>query len=140
MFVVAGSRGPRDTSGASSGGSEMHRLITLLGRFGKRISCGFILLAAIAAAVQFVSPRALIHETLPDPAQSAVALPPPQETRRHELPSAESLELGRILFHREWRPRDPRSHGGDGLGPVFNESSCVACHNQGGAGGAGPAD
>ena len=30
------------------------------------------------------------------------------------------------------------AHGGDGLGPVFNDSSCVACHNQGGAGGAGP--
>jgi CxxC motif-containing protein (DUF1111 family) len=27
--------------------------------------------------------------------------------------------------------------GGDGLGPLFNESSCVACHNQGGVGGGG---
>ncbi|HEY3965193.1 MAG TPA: di-heme oxidoredictase family protein, partial [Planctomycetaceae bacterium] len=33
----------------------------------------------------------------------------------------------------------PRSHGGDGLGPVFNDTSCVACHNQGGTGGGGPA-
>ena len=30
--------------------------------------------------------------------------------------------------------------GGDGLGPVFNASSCVECHNQGGVGGGGPAD
>lgn len=44
---------------------------------------------------------------------------------------------GRELFVREWQPHDPRSHGGDGLGPVFNESSCVACHNQGGMGGGG---
>src|SRR5437899_507641 len=44
---------------------------------------------------------------------------------------------GREIFLREWLPNDPRSHGGDGLGPVFNESSCVACHNQGGVGGAG---
>jgi CxxC motif-containing protein (DUF1111 family) len=29
------------------------------------------------------------------------------------------------------------SHNGDGLGPVFNEASCVACHNQGGSGGGG---
>ena len=46
---------------------------------------------------------------------------------------------GRELFLREWIPSDSRSAGGDGLGPVFNETSCVACHNQGGAGGAGPA-
>ena len=46
---------------------------------------------------------------------------------------------GKELFAREWIAGDPRSHGGDGLGPVFNDTSCVACHNQGGAGGGGPA-
>ncbi len=45
---------------------------------------------------------------------------------------------GAELFQREWLPGDTRSHGGDGLGPVFNDSSCVACHNQGGVGGGGP--
>ena len=45
---------------------------------------------------------------------------------------------GAELFAREWIPGDTRSHGGDGLGPLFNDSSCVACHNQGGNGGAGP--
>ena len=44
---------------------------------------------------------------------------------------------GRELFNREWIANDPRSHGGDGLGPVFNETSCVGCHNQGGVGGSG---
>lgn len=44
---------------------------------------------------------------------------------------------GREIFLREWLPNDPRSHGGDGLGPMFNETSCVACHNQGGVGGSG---
>jgi CxxC motif-containing protein (DUF1111 family) len=44
---------------------------------------------------------------------------------------------GKELFHREWIPNDPRARGGDGLGPVFNESSCVSCHNQGGSGGGG---
>ncbi len=30
------------------------------------------------------------------------------------------------------------SHGGNGLGPVFNATSCVACHGLGAPGGAGP--
>jgi CxxC motif-containing protein (DUF1111 family) len=46
---------------------------------------------------------------------------------------------GRELFTREWRPRDSRSKNGDGLGPMFNDTSCVGCHNQGGAGGGGSA-
>lgn len=52
---------------------------------------------------------------------------------------ANSSSLGRELFLREWAPGDPRSHGGDGLGPLYNDTSCVACHNLGGPGGAGPA-
>jgi CxxC motif-containing protein (DUF1111 family) len=44
------------------------------------------------------------------------------------------------LFERVWVKDDPRAHGGDGLGPVFNGSSCVACHHLGGAGGAGGND
>src|SRR5438132_10492432 len=51
---------------------------------------------------------------------------------------ADSVAVGYELFNREWLPNDPRSHGGDGLGPVYNDSSCVACHNSGGSGGAGP--
>ncbi|MCB9675551.1 MAG: hypothetical protein H6737_10570 [Alphaproteobacteria bacterium] len=46
---------------------------------------------------------------------------------------------GAELFARQWVEADPRSAGGDGLGPTYNDSSCTACHNQGGAGGAGPA-
>ncbi len=45
---------------------------------------------------------------------------------------------GRELFTREWLPGDPGAHQGDGLGPMYNDTSCVACHNQGGVGGAGP--
>jgi CxxC motif-containing protein (DUF1111 family) len=44
--------------------------------------------------------------------------------------------LGRELFVRTWEPYDPRT-GGDGLGPMFNATSCVACHALGGVGGAG---
>jgi hypothetical protein len=54
-------------------------------------------------------------------------------------PSREQLKLGLDLFTHEWQPHDPRCHGGDGLGPVYNATSCVACHGQGGPGGAGPA-
>jgi CxxC motif-containing protein (DUF1111 family) len=47
---------------------------------------------------------------------------------------------GRRLFCREWLPGGSRpvDAPGDGLGPVYNESSCVACHYQGGPGGSGP--
>jgi RNA polymerase sigma factor (sigma-70 family) len=45
---------------------------------------------------------------------------------------------GEVLFVKEWVPNDPRSHAGDGLGPVYNETSCVACHGLGSPGGAGP--
>jgi CxxC motif-containing protein (DUF1111 family) len=44
---------------------------------------------------------------------------------------------GEVLFKHEWKPKDPLTPNGDGLGPVFNETSCVACHNQAGPGGAG---
>src|SRR5262249_27820854 len=46
-------------------------------------------------------------------------------------------EAGKVLFKHQWTPNDPLCNGGDGLGPVFNANSCVACHHQGGDGGAG---
>ena len=46
---------------------------------------------------------------------------------------------GRGLFEREFAP-GKTAEGGDGLGPVFNHHSCVACHALGGTGGAGPVD
>src|SRR4029078_1754799 len=50
---------------------------------------------------------------------------------------AEMKAAGQRLFEHEWTKNDPLA-GGDGLGPVFNASSCVACHFQGGGGGGGP--
>lgn len=66
-------------------------------------------------------------------------LSPPSEA------SAETVRQGRELFLHEWRStspgavdRDPLvAATGDGLGPVFNARSCVACHSQPGVGGAG---
>lgn len=50
------------------------------------------------------------------------------------------VERGRALFKHAWTPNDSRSRAGDGLGPVFNAVSCVACHDRGGPGGAGGTD
>ncbi len=44
---------------------------------------------------------------------------------------------GEVLFRHDWQPNDPLCPQGDGLGPVYNATSCVACHHQGGAGGSG---
>jgi CxxC motif-containing protein (DUF1111 family) len=44
---------------------------------------------------------------------------------------------GEVLFKRDWKPRDARCPDGDGLGPVFNATSCVACHHQVRTGGGG---
>ena len=46
---------------------------------------------------------------------------------------------GRELFVRDWsKPDSKPTPGGDGLGPMYNDVSCVACHQQGGTGGGGP--
>ena len=53
-------------------------------------------------------------------------------------PAPESIARGRQLFEHQWVVDDGLARGGDGLGPVFNATSCVACHSQGGVGGGGP--
>ena len=47
------------------------------------------------------------------------------------------VQAGQTLFLHAWQTNDPLTAGGDGLGPVYNADSCVACHRQGGAGGGG---
>jgi CxxC motif-containing protein (DUF1111 family) len=54
-----------------------------------------------------------------------------------DRPATEVVALGRTLFQRSWKPQDIHCYNGDGLGPVYNETSCVACHNLGGSGGGG---
>src|SRR5262249_19011025 len=44
---------------------------------------------------------------------------------------------GKELFEKSWEPGKPSPTGGDGLGPLYNETSCVGCHNLGGTGGGG---
>jgi CxxC motif-containing protein (DUF1111 family) len=63
-----------------------------------------------------------------------------------KAPRASVVEAGRELFTLNFaRPGDAQlNHGlskqGNGLGPVFNGTSCAACHRQGGIGGAGGLD
>lgn len=71
----------------------------------------------------------------------ASRLAPAADLPEDEL--SEQLTLGRKLFMHDWsRPEswdasaEPGS-GGDGLGPMYNAASCVACHSLGGIGGAG---
>lgn len=47
---------------------------------------------------------------------------------------------GRELFVHAWTAGDPLAGGGNGLGPLFNDTSCAGCHAQGGVGGAGGPD
>jgi RNA polymerase sigma factor (sigma-70 family) len=80
-----------------------------------------------------------------DPSAGPFSRSPPPPGRSLSLaapsrPSEKTLSTGRELFARSWVKNDQRGHGGDGLGPVFNGRSCVACHNLGGPGGAGAAD
>jgi CxxC motif-containing protein (DUF1111 family) len=58
---------------------------------------------------------------------------PPQQT---PLDPA-LVQAGQVLFNHDWVPNDPLCAAGDGLGPVYNATSCVACHKQGGVGGSG---
>jgi len=57
---------------------------------------------------------------------------------RWNRPTDAQVAYGRTLFEHKWTQNDPLSGDGDGLGPVFNATSCVECHFQGAVGGAGP--
>lgn len=61
---------------------------------------------------------------------------PGMPVRRAPHASAPVKQAGLTIFEHEWRQGDPLAKG-DGLGPVFNERSCAACHFQGGVGGGG---
>jgi CxxC motif-containing protein (DUF1111 family) len=54
-----------------------------------------------------------------------------------ETSTPNRVSEGRVLFLTDWTAAGREASRGDGLGPVFNERSCVACHGQGGVGGAG---
>jgi CxxC motif-containing protein (DUF1111 family) len=61
---------------------------------------------------------------------------PGMPVRRAPYANDQIKTAGLTIFEHEWSQGDPLAKG-DGLGPVFNERSCVACHFQGGVGGGG---
>jgi CxxC motif-containing protein (DUF1111 family) len=93
--------------------------------------------AAIAAPLTDTptEPAEAIAEDQPDRQAKGAATPPVAAAAPRD-----ERTLGEVLFAKEWVPQDPMSHGGNGLGPVYNATSCVACHGLGGPGGAGPDD
>ena len=42
---------------------------------------------------------------------------------------------GEKLFAKKWEPGESLYEGADGVGPLFNDNSCLACHSQAGVGG-----
>ena len=71
-----------------------------------------------------------------------LSLPPLVRLATWTSPAPQPVDLaaaakGHELFEHVWTPNDPLAGTGDGLGPVFNASSCLACHRQGGIGGSG---
>jgi CxxC motif-containing protein (DUF1111 family) len=56
---------------------------------------------------------------------------------RKQALDPQTVQAGQTLFVHQWKAKDPLTGGGDGLGPVYNADSCVACHNQAGPGGGG---
>jgi CxxC motif-containing protein (DUF1111 family) len=97
----------------------------------------------LSVIVVVIGERAFI-----DRSQSAAAEPTARASRRPaplmpvdpdlSLPlDPASVRAGEELFRHEWAPHDPQTPDGDGIGPVYNATSCVACHGQGGPGGSG---
>ncbi|MCP5085782.1 MAG: c-type cytochrome [Rhodobacteraceae bacterium] len=81
----------------------------------------------------------------PEPGENVPAggatTPRSQDDRVFSAPSANlsqdrevDFKLGRALFHRPWSPAQGLSTPSDGLGPLFNARSCVACHIRDGRG------
>ncbi|HWE36272.1 MAG TPA: di-heme oxidoredictase family protein [Isosphaeraceae bacterium] len=78
---------------------------------------------AIGAVVLAIAAGAVAAGAGPRHRKAAQAVPPDAE--------------GRHLFLKLWPVGEASPTGGDGLGPLYNEGSCVACHHVGGLGGAG---
>lgn len=97
---------------------------------------------AFAFALALTRVRVLVVAAAFAVVSCAACAPPP---RAAPIPAAaaaaaiDDREHGRALFTHNWVVGDAWSAAGDGLGPHFNATSCVACHGQGGIGGSGAA-
>jgi CxxC motif-containing protein (DUF1111 family) len=113
-------------------GSLVPLAVLLLGALGVSLLSTHVP-AGSFAAISLARPSAAATSRLP-------AIPPDlvRPAPRQELAALDGIALGEALFRKEWLPHQPLNPGSDGLGPVYNERSCVACHYQGGVGGGGP--
>lgn len=97
----------------------------------------WILLPALAIAILFVvlagGPirRAFFAEP-PKAETSRNAFAPHKDDVPPELGTA--FARGTLMFTTEWIPFNKRNVRFDGLGPVFNQTSCIGCHVNGGRG------
>jgi CxxC motif-containing protein (DUF1111 family) len=89
----------------------------------------FAIVPPVGVAIAWVKARARAGVR---PGRQAAGLEPRRRVVDHVL-----APVGSVLFTHEWQPNDPLCPNGDGLGPVFNATSCAACHHQGGTGGSG---
>lgn len=83
----------------------------MLDRIQLTVLISTILLAASYSPAQQVQEKQQVQENEPD------------------------INNGRVLFERDWVANKSLRTGG--LGPLFNATSCAACHSQGGTGGGG---
>ena len=130
------------------------KLATLCRTRSQRVVLGIAGIAALGAVMLSLGPPGQIVAARQNPigmpaagrALDQVPDLPPSETPHGLAPASavghnpddDVVLRGAELFAREWLPGDSKGPGGDGLGPVYNETSCVACHHQGGPGGPGP--
>lgn len=70
--------------------------------------------------------------TVPDGGKAAYSLPAPVLSEEFRAEFAK----GRTIFGRPWLVAPADDTAFDGLGPLFNRLSCIACHPRNGAGGA----
>ena len=70
-------------------------------------------------------------------AMCSVILAADRRPRSNVIDPRRDFFEGKALFEKSWEPGKPSPSGGDGLGPLYNEASCVGCHHQGGTGGGG---
>ena len=73
-------------------------------------------------------------------AACAVAAGATHRDRSAEAKAEVRAREARALFEKVWVPGQPSPIGGDGVGPLYNATSCVGCHHLGGTGGAGGAE
>jgi CxxC motif-containing protein (DUF1111 family) len=124
--ILVDASGVRRDDGANAAGC---RRIKVMSRAHRVRNIVAVLVVLVPAVIVPIAAWQLARR--PAPFQSAVA-PPKARPSEHEMVLA-----GAVLFNHEWEPSDPLCAGGDGLGPVFNATSCAACHRDPGPGGSG---